>query len=94
MEDTYRARASRHEEAVVRAEMRRLEKALRPYGILHRDSLRQACGAQKWHEGGFDRALREAVRRGLLEPLPGGFYRDGQRHRPDAPPSQTWQGGA
>lgn len=92
MENTYRARISRHEQAVVRAEMRRLAKALRPYGILHRNALQEACGAQKWHEGGFDRALREAVRHGLLEPLPGGFYRDGQKQSDDARPGQTWQG--
>jgi hypothetical protein len=82
MNTSYRARLSRHDEAVMQAEVRRLARALRPFGILHRDALERVAGAEKWHEGGFDRALREAVRAGAVEPLPGGFYRDredGQR---------------
>lgn len=77
----YRAWVSRHEDAVVRAEMRRLARTLRPYGILHRKALERACGADKWHEGGFDRALREAIKAGAVKALPGGFYRDAERVR-------------
>jgi hypothetical protein len=73
--ETYPARVRRHEQAVIQAETRRLAKALKPYGILHRDALERVCGAERWHEGGFDRALHEAVRAGALEALPGGFYR-------------------
>lgn len=68
-------RISRHEQAVIRAEMRRLARALEPYRILPRDALKRAAGAANWHEGGFGRALGAAVREGEVEPLPGGFYR-------------------
>ena len=68
-------RISRHEQAVIQAEMRRLARALEPYRILPRDALKRAAGAENWHEGGFDRALGAAVREGEVEPLPGGFYR-------------------
>ena len=76
MENSYRARISRHEQAVIQAEVRRLASCLKPYRILHRDALERACGAEKWHEGGFERALQQAVRAGAVESLPGGFYRD------------------
>lgn len=48
---------------------------LRPYGVLHRDALERAAGADRWHEGGFDRALSAATHSGAIEPLPAGFYR-------------------
>jgi hypothetical protein len=76
MESSYRRRISRHEQAVIQAEMRRLSRALAPYRVLHRDALEEVAQARQWHEGGFDAALREAVRSGLVEPLPGKFYRD------------------
>lgn len=85
MENTYRVRRSRHEEAVIQAEVRRLARTLKPYRILHRDALERACGAEKWHEGGFDRALLEAVKAGALEALPGGFYRDAEDDHSDQP---------
>jgi hypothetical protein len=75
MESSYRRRISRHEQAVIQAEMRRLARALAPYRILHRDALEREVRAQQWHEGGFDQALHEAVRSGLVDPLPGRFYR-------------------
>jgi hypothetical protein len=76
MEENYRARLSRHDRAVIQAEIRRLARTLKPFRILHRDALERACGAEKWHEGGFDRALQEAVRAGAVQRLPGDFYRD------------------
>jgi hypothetical protein len=83
MKNSYGARVSRHEQAVLQAEVRRLARSLRQYRILHRDALERACGAEKWHEGGFDRALHEAVKAGALEPLPGGFYRDAEDAQAD-----------
>jgi|GEM_PF-4813443 len=71
-------RMNRHDEAVIQAEVHRLANALKPFRILHRDALERVAGAENWHEGGFDRALREAVRAGAVESLPGGFYRDAQ----------------
>lgn len=78
MENSYRARVSRHDQAVIQAEVRRLASCLKPYRILHRDALERACGSENWHEGAFERALKEAVRAGAVEPLPGGFYRDAE----------------
>ena len=75
MQPSYRARITRHEQAVIQAEMRRLARALEPYRILHRETLRRVAGAERWHEGGFDSALHEAIRSGSIEPLPGSFYR-------------------
>lgn len=67
-----------HDEAVLRAEVKRLVHALAPYGVLQRDVLRREAGASNWHEPGFDRALDAAVRQGQIEALPLGFY--GLRH--------------
>ena len=67
-----------HDEAVLRAEVKRLVHALAPYGVLQRDVLRRKAGAGNWREPGFDRALDAAVRQGQIETLPFGFY--GLRH--------------
>jgi hypothetical protein len=72
-------RISRHEQAVIQAEMRRLARSLGPYRVLHRDALRRVAGAEHWHDVGFDRALAAAVRTGAVEPLPYGFYRGASR---------------
>lgn len=61
-----RGPARRHDEAVIQAEVRRLARALRPYGVLHREALEQAAGASRWHDGGFDSALAIAVRSGVV----------------------------
>jgi hypothetical protein len=67
----------RHDAAVVQAEARRLALALAPYRVLRKKTLEQVSGASRWHEGGFDQALCEAVRRGMIQRLPSGFYREG-----------------
>ena len=69
------SRARRHDEAVIQAEVRRLARALGPYGVLQRDALEQAAGALRWREGGFDTALAKAQDTGVVERLPAGFYR-------------------
>lgn len=66
MEVSHRGRIARHDEAVIQAEMRRLARALKPYRILHRDALQRAAGADTWHDGGLDRALRAAVKAGAV----------------------------
>lgn len=68
-------RTRRHDEAVIHAEVRRLARALRPYGVLHREVLERTVAASRWREGGFDGALDAAVRRGIVERLPADFYR-------------------
>jgi hypothetical protein len=73
----------RHEDAVIQAEVRRLARALAPYGVLRRDALRRTAGADSWQEGGFDRALSAAVEAGRITRLPAEFYacREPARHR-------------
>lgn len=70
----HRSPRERHDEAVIQAEVRRLAQALRPFGVLSRDALERAAGAEHWHEGGFDGALSEAVKTGAIERRPLGFY--------------------
>ena len=65
-----------HENAVAQAEARRLVRALAPYGILSRAALERECHAGSWHDTGFGAALSAAVSAGLIDELPGGFYRD------------------
>jgi hypothetical protein len=64
-----------HEGAVVHAEVNRLVRALRPYGVLRRDVLARTARAGSWHEAGFERALRRAVEEHRIEELALGFYR-------------------
>lgn len=68
--------ARRHEQAVTEAEIRHLQLALAPFGVLSRAALRERSGSALWHEGTFERALRAAVDRGILDELPGGFFRE------------------
>ncbi|HET9718625.1 MAG TPA: hypothetical protein VFP55_00955 [Solirubrobacteraceae bacterium] len=72
-------RLARHDSAIMQAEVRRLCRALAPYGILHHDMLREVADADAWHEGGFEAALSAAVSEGVVEPLPGNFYRNATR---------------
>jgi hypothetical protein len=75
--------AEEHHRALLSADVRRLALALSPYGILHRDALAALVGAQEWREGAFEQALKEAVRQGVIERLPEGFYGDPERrHHP------------
>lgn len=71
-----RPRSIRHDEAVIRAEARRLARSLRQYGVLPKETLERVAGARRWHDGGFDRALSAAVRAGEIEELPNGFVRE------------------
>jgi hypothetical protein len=48
--------------------------ALRRFGVLHKDKLRDAACAENWHQGGFDAAVRAAVRARQIDALPCGFY--------------------
>ncbi|HTX13575.1 MAG TPA: hypothetical protein VME22_33465 [Solirubrobacteraceae bacterium] len=65
---------SRHDEAILRAEIKRLVRALSPYGVLSRDALGREVGADSWHEPRFERALDAAVKQGKIVALPLGFY--------------------
>ena len=78
----------RHDEAVVQAEVRRLARALRPFVVLHRAALAREARAERWHEGGFERALSAALSSGVIERLPADFYRR-LEPREDASPRVT-----
>jgi len=65
---------ARHDEAVLRAEIRRLVRALSPYGVLSHDALSRAVRAGNWNEPWFERALDAAVEQGEIVALPLGFY--------------------
>jgi hypothetical protein len=69
-------RVARHDNAVIQAEVRRLARTIAPFGVLHHDSLRELANAAHWNEGGFEASLSAAVREGVIDPLPGNFYRD------------------
>ena len=64
-----------HGEAVIRAEIKRLVRALSRYRVLRSDALAREAGADVWHQAGFERALQAAVQAGEIEQLPFGFYR-------------------
>lgn len=73
-----------HEQLIAEAEAKRLLRALAPFGILSRTALEHECHAATWHDGGFSAALTAAIRTGMIDELPGGFYRDGRLHGQDA----------
>jgi hypothetical protein len=68
---------------VIQAEVRRLARALAPYRVLKRDTLRRAAGADAWHEGGFERALSAAVEEGRIKRLSDELYATGDSAAPD-----------
>lgn len=78
--------ASRHEQAVIQAEVRRLARALRPYRVMRRDALKRSVRAANWQGGEFERALDAAVESGAIKRLPLDFYgcTDPERARPGA----------
>jgi hypothetical protein len=82
---------SDHESAVLRAEVRRLVRALRPYGVLRRDALARAACAETWHEAGFERALQLAVAHHEIEQLALDFYRLPHSGSPDTASTSTHQ---
>ncbi len=74
-------RSAIHEQAVIQAEVGRLVHAIRPFGMLHRDTLARAAGAEHWRKGRLDLALRAAVEQGRLEKRPLGYYCAPHLHR-------------
>lgn len=64
-----------HDRIVAGAGVSHLLRVLEPYRIMHRDAFRHAAGTAGWHEGSFDAALASAVSTGVIERLPGDFYR-------------------
>lgn len=63
-----------HEQAVLAAEIKRIVRALRQLGVLHRDALGREVRAASWHEGTFERALAAAVSSGQVQRLAFEFY--------------------
>lgn len=87
--------SSRHDEAIIQAEVRRLCRALAPYGTLTRKQLGAIAQADQWHQGSFDSALEIAVRTGAIRALPFNFYQDPARlaHNSTTAPKATCQHG-
>jgi hypothetical protein len=56
-----RSGASRHDQAVIQAEVRRLARALRPPGVMPRDALERTARAASWSKGRLNRALDAAT---------------------------------
>jgi len=77
------ARRTQHELAVGAIQAEHVARVLRPYGILNREALKAAAGAQQWREGTFAGALSRAIDMGLIEVCPLGYFRYGResRHR-------------
>ena len=69
------AREQARRQAITDAAVRDIARALAPYGVLGRDELARECRADRWEEGSFDTALAAAVREGVVEELPDGFYK-------------------
>jgi hypothetical protein len=65
-----RTLAARHHAAVVAAEVRRLQRALRAVGPMPRCSLAKASHVDRWREGAFEEAVREGIAQGKLRKLP------------------------
>lgn len=55
--------------AVLDAEVRFIEHALHPWEVLTREQLAQRVHADQWHGPRFDRVLRVAADRGVVELL-------------------------
>ena len=85
--------SSRHDEAIIQAEVRRLCRTLAPYGTLTRNQLAAISQADQWHQGSFDSALQIAVRTGAIRALPFNFYQAPARltHNSTTAPKATRQ---
>ena len=89
-----RQRATRHDDAVLSAEVRKLVRVLRAFGPLRRASLARISHADRWHEGSFDRAVSEAVRHGQARELPFDFLASDQPGAAPSGPSRSSEGRA
>jgi hypothetical protein len=66
-------RKSRHDQAVLSAEVRRLIGVQRAAGPCPHASATQISDAERWHEGSFDRAVTESTRGEKVRELPQDF---------------------
>jgi hypothetical protein len=64
------ARDHRRHEAVVAAEIDKLERSLRDLGPMPSDRLASLAQANRWREGSFEEAVAVGVREGRLAWLP------------------------
>ena len=78
------AREAAHAAAITHAEARHLVLTLAPFGVLNREALARECGQVRWKDGSFDQALKAAIADGVIEELPGGFFRAATRRPPTA----------
>jgi hypothetical protein len=61
------------------AEVERIVRALRGYGVLTRARLLEVCGAAHWSDAGFTRALARAVSTGRIKRLGNDLYETTER---------------
>jgi hypothetical protein len=73
--------ASRYDELVVAAAVRRLARELELLGPMPRERLARLAGAAHWREATFDQAIREGIRLRKLRELPFGFVAAGEEVR-------------
>ena len=70
-------RHTRHDDAVLRAEVLTLVRELRAAGPLTRSTLAVRCHASRWRGGSFEAALQAGFRDGALRQLPFDFIAAG-----------------
>lgn len=80
----YQADDLNHQERVVGAEIRRLQRELRAIGPMPREKLAELCHADRWREGSLDQAVRAGVKAGRLRELPLGWVAAA-----DSPPDEV-----
>ena len=59
-------------------EVDELVKALRSFGVLTRDQLRERSGAVRWPDHNFDAVLRSAVEEGSVKQLSDDLFEPGE----------------
>lgn len=67
---TEHPRDRRRHDAVVAAEIRKLERNLREFGPMPKDRLADLTHADLWREGTFEEAVSAGIRGGRLEQMP------------------------
>lgn len=66
---------NQHQRVLMDAEVHHLAGILATHRVLHHDAFKEIAGASAWRESSFDCALAAAVEAGVIERLPGDFYR-------------------
>lgn len=68
-----------HRAAIADVELKRLLRELAPFGALSKKELATRVGADRWHDGTFEAAVRVGVESGVLKQLGGDFIASRER---------------